>query len=75
MHRSDEMMRVYWQVVIIARYYLSRWLGRQCRQDAAQKKIVRVKAGAIKEVLLVWQEDISLLNTLLESLQKRRERA
>ena len=70
MHRSDEMMRVYWQVVIIARYYLSRWLGRQCRQDAAQKKNVRVKAGAIKGGFVVWQEDISLLNTLLESLQK-----
>lgn len=34
------------------------------------RKNVRVKAGAIKGGFVVWQEDISLLNTLLESLQK-----
>ena len=34
------------------------------------RKNVRVKAGAIKGGFGVWQEDISLLNTLLESLQK-----
>lgn len=50
---------------------LSEQMVRQAMQTGCcTEKNVRVKAGAIKGGFVVWQEDISLLNTLLESLQK-----
>ena len=50
---------------------LSEQMVRQAMQTGCcTEKNVRVKAEAIKGGFVVWQEDISLLNTLLELLQK-----
>ena len=53
---------------------LSEQMVRQAMQTGCcTEKNIRVKAGAIKGGFVVWQEDISLLNTRVTS--KKRERA